>query len=153
MCVCVCGVCALCSESAAPIEVASVSLMNLQAQWQEWGPKILFVCVGGWLMRSRKQLKDLCVCDILCGQWGWGGCKMAIALASVVLQLIYWTARHKGGQGEASSSQGARPSNLQHTRLCVLLLVFLHQCRTELRWYDPRKPDLLFSILPVCHLR
>ena len=52
----------------------------------------------------------------------------------------------RGGQGEASSSQGARSCNLKCTPWrCALLLLFLHQCGAELRWCDPRKPVLLFS--------
>lgn len=89
--------------------------MNLQAQWQESGPKISClcesVCVCGWVAHAwpqvvRRFVCCVCVCvcvcisDILCGQWGWGGCKPVIALASVVLQLIYWTARHRGGVKE-----------------------------------------------------
>lgn len=48
----------------------------------------------------------VCFSDILCGQWGWGGCKPVIALASVVLQLIYWTARQGGGWGGGESRRG-----------------------------------------------
>lgn len=75
--VCVC-VCSQRFQSAAPIDVASVSLMNLKAQWQEWTPTILpvYVCVctvvGRWLAGSRVSLSraQICACMCICvPQW------------------------------------------------------------------------------------
>lgn len=106
-----------------------------------WVCECVRACVGGAWVARRSVCACLCVfvcvSGILCGQWGRGGCKTAIAPASVVLQLIYWTARQRGGaggcvcergggsggQGEASSSQGSQPSNLKYTPWLYVLLL------------------------------
>lgn len=59
------------------------------------------------------------ISDILWAQHGRGGCRAAIALAFVVLELIYWTARQwvRGGEGSRRSSVLSGNSTLQFQAL------------------------------------
>lgn len=120
--------------------------------------------ISVWVAHAWPQVAhtDLCVCvsesSILCGQWGCGSCKPAIALASVVLQLIYWTARHGrevvGGsrRGLVLSGSSAQQSEADSLALCTpspFPRLMWNKRQVIWSW----KPALLCFTLPVCHLR
>lgn len=111
--------------------------------------------ISVWVAHAWPQVAhtDLCVCvsesSILCGQWGCGSCKPAIALASVVLQLIYWTARH-GREVVGGVKERSRPLRKLSPAVWSRLPGFVHSFSFPPTNVEQNTGDMILGSQPCC---